>query len=108
MYNQIFVHLLWSIIFFQYVVTAAKMPHVRMGSVCVSQVTQETELDVILMASFFYIIYFSMLYLCIFKAMCGSINCSQNATCEDGKCMCKPGYTRNGTECDPNGKFPLV
>ena len=27
-------------------------------------------------------------------------NCSQNATCKEGQCVCKEGYTGNGVTCD--------
>ena len=41
-------------------------------------------------------------YVCFF-AVCDI--CSQNATCEDGNCTCKEGFTGDGIRCDPIGKF---
>lgn len=37
----------------------------------------------------------------IFKGMCGKTNCSQlqNAMCENGQCICKDGYKRDGMQC---------
>ena len=35
----------------------------------------------------------------IYAGMCSNINCSQNAICKDGQCVCKDGYTRDGIKC---------
>lgn len=39
----------------------------------------------------------------VFFAVCNS--CSPNATCEDGRCICKEGFTGDGIRCNLIGKF---
>lgn len=34
-------------------------------------------------------------------------NCSKSAICEEGNCVCKPGYRGDGIRCDLDGKFLL-
>lgn len=35
-------------------------------------------------------------------------NCSSNATCPEGVCVCKPGYSGDGMMCIPDGKFSCM
>lgn len=50
---------------------------------------------------------FSSSYMCeciilfhISKAACDNITCSPHATCKEGQCMCKEGFTGDGITCD--------
>lgn len=40
----------------------------------------------------------------ILFSVCNNSYCSSNAACEEGICVCKPGYSGDGVMCDP-GKF---
>ena len=44
-----------------------------------------------------------MIAISIISVICE--NCSKNATCEEGECVCEPGYSGDGMTC--NCKFLL-